>query len=64
MIQIDISRELDEHNRKLEQAKGFAEQVLAIEMLEYHNKIYLDGDNKSRSENKMALLRELISYLK
>ena len=64
MLQIDISKELEQHNQKLEKAKAYAEQILAIEMLEYHNKNYLSGDNKSRSEEKQALLRELILYIK
>lgn len=40
---------------------GLAEQLLAMELLEYHNKNYLSGDNKSRSKVRQALLRELVS---
>ena len=32
------------------------DQVLAIEILEYHGRNHLSGDNKTRSEIKMALL--------
>ena len=36
-------------------------QVLhAIEMLEYHDKNWLSGDNKSRCEGKLLLLEEAI----
>jgi hypothetical protein len=34
--------------------------VLAIEMLEYEDMNYLAGNNKSRSEEKMALLTEIL----
>ena len=39
------------------------EQVLAIETLEYHNKNYLAGDNKSRCEARRSLLIECLGIL-
>jgi len=38
-------------------------KVLAIEMLEYEDKNYLSGDNKTRSEEKQKLLKEVLGYL-
>jgi len=40
---------------------ALAEQILAMELLEYHNRNYLAGDNKSRSEVRQAMLREIVS---
>lgn len=34
--------------------------VLAIEMLEHEDMNYLSGNNKTRSEEKMALLTEIL----
>lgn len=39
------------------------EQLLAIETLEYHNKNYLSGDNKTHSESKRSLMLECLSIL-
>jgi hypothetical protein len=39
------------------------EQLLAIEILEYHNKNYLAGDNKTRNQAKRDLLLECVSEL-
>ena len=43
--------------------KSKIEKVLAIEMLEYHDKNYLAFDNKRNSEEKQELLRECVSEL-
>lgn len=45
----------------MSEIRNIAEEVLAIEMLEYHNKNHLSGDNKSRSETKQTLLRSIIA---
>ena len=37
------------------------EELQAVEMLEYHNKNWFDGDNKSRCEEKLDLLKEMAS---
>jgi hypothetical protein len=42
---------------------GLLEQVLAIEMLEYHDKNHLSGNNCTRYENKMELLKMVIDKL-
>lgn len=38
--------------KKLEYLKAELETMYAVELLEYHNKNYLAGDNKSRSESR------------
>lgn len=38
-----------------------AQQLYAIELLEYHNINYLSGDNKTRSEIKQALLKDIMN---
>ena len=48
---------------EIEIIKANIEQLIAIETLEYHNKNYLSGDNKSRCETKRSLLLECISIL-
>lgn len=45
----------------MSEIKDIAEEILAIEMLEYHNKNHLNGDNKSRSEAKQSLLKSIIA---
>lgn len=37
--------------------------LLAIETLEYENKNYLSGDNKSRSESKIILIKDMLKDL-
>jgi hypothetical protein len=47
--------------------KTFTETLYAIELLEYHNKNYLSGDNKSRSELRQGIhknMLEKIQYIK
>lgn len=39
------------------------EEVLACEMLEYHDANWLDGDPRRRSERKMERLREALILL-
>lgn len=39
---------------------GYLNELLAVEMLEYHNMNWLSGDVKTRSEKKMELIREAI----
>lgn len=46
-----------------EKVKSNLEQVLAIETLEYHNKNYLAGDNKTRCEAKRSLILECIAII-
>ena len=40
------------------------DQFLAIETLEYHDKNHLSGDNKTRSEMKMALLARCLRLIR
>jgi hypothetical protein len=48
---------------KIEAAHGIAKELLAVEMLEYHNKNWLVGSDESRSKRKQRLLRELVELL-
>jgi hypothetical protein len=41
---------------KIEYIHETLEILCAVEILEYYNKQYLDGDNKSRSMEKLKLL--------
>lgn len=45
----------------MSEIRSIAEEILAIEILEYHNKNHLSGDNKSRSEIKQSLLKRIIA---
>jgi hypothetical protein len=38
-------------------------EIYGIEFLEYHNKNLLSGDNKSRSEEKLFLLKDCINRI-
>lgn len=42
--------------RLIKEIQGIIEEDKAIQMLEYHNKNHLAGDNKSRSECRMERL--------
>ncbi len=46
--------------KKLKLLKDELEIMYAIELLEYHNKNYLSGDNKSRSEERQEQLKRAI----
>lgn len=48
---------------EIETIKANIEQLIAIETLEYHNKNYLSGNDKTRCEAKRSLLLECISIL-
>ncbi len=37
------------------------EILLAVNLLEYHDKNWLSGDNKTRCENKIRLIQEAIT---
>ena len=39
-------------------------KILAIEILEYEDKNYLSGDNKSRNEEKILLIEDCIRIIK
>ena len=43
--------------------KSYLEQLYAIELLEYHNKNYLSGDNKTRSEERQRILKDCIELI-
>ena len=43
-------------NNKIEQLKSELEKMYAVELLEYHDKNLLSGDNKSRSEDRQRQL--------
>lgn len=45
---------------KIERIRDLAEELYAIELLEYHNKNHLSGSNKLRSENKQGLCRDIL----
>ena len=47
----------------LRRSRVIASILHAIESLEYHDANHLSGDNKSRSENKMELLNELLDEI-
>ena len=49
---------------KVEGLKSDLEKVLAIEMLEYHDKNYLSFDNKRNSEEKQELLKDALKRVK
>ena len=40
--------------------KGNLEILYAVELLEYHNKNWLSGDNKTRCEAKICLLKYML----
>lgn len=44
-------------NKKLEYLKAELEKMFAVELLEYHDKNHLAGDNKSRSEERQRQLQ-------
>ena len=48
---------------QLEQLNSVTKQVMAIELLEYHNKNHLAFDNHVRISNKVALLAQAINIL-
>lgn len=51
-------------NRKLlEEISGIINEVYGIQLLEYHNKNHLSGDNKSRCEEKLNLLKYVINLI-
>ena len=51
-------------DRKMREGiKHILEELYAIELLEYHDKNLLSGDNKSRSEWRQSRLRDGISIL-
>lgn len=43
--------------KKLEYLKAELEKMYAVELLEYHDKNHLTGDNKSRSETRQEQLQ-------
>ena len=43
--------------KKLEYLKAELEKMYAVELLEYHDKNHLSGDNKSRCEKKQEQLQ-------
>ena len=43
--------------KKLECLKAELEKMYAVELLEYHDKNHLSGDNKSRCEKKQEQLK-------
>lgn len=40
--------------------KANLEILYAVELLEYHNKNWLSGDNKTRCESKITLLKHVL----
>ena len=52
-----------EDNGQIGKVRDNIEMVLAIKVLEYHNKNYLAGDNKTRNEVCRSLLLECLSVL-
>ena len=46
-----------------EKLKSLVRTILAIESLEYENKNFLSGDNKSRCEEKLTILTEALEML-
>lgn len=47
--------------QNLEEIRGYAETLLAVERLEYHDKNWLSGSSKSRSEHQQELLELVIN---
>lgn len=43
-------------DKEIEILRGHLQTLHAIELLEYHDKNFLSGDNKGRSEGKQALI--------
>ena len=43
--------------KKIEYLKAELEKMYAVELLEYHDKNHLSGDNKSRSEKRQEQLK-------
>jgi hypothetical protein len=54
---------MNEIKEKIEKAGGYAMQLLAVEYLEYHDKNWLDGDNKQNCERKIEALERIIKLL-
>ncbi len=48
---------------KLKKAESLLRQALAIEMLEYEDKNLLSGNNCSRAENKMNMLKDALQIV-
>lgn len=48
---------------RLEQVADVLEQIYGIILLEHHNKGYLNGDNATRSQAKLALIQEALDRL-
>lgn len=49
---------------KLKHMREYIETLQAVEILEYHNSNWLIGSNKSRSESKQEVYRELLKEIK
>jgi hypothetical protein len=53
------TEKIEQFAKNKEILAGVVEELLAVEMLEYNNKNWLTGDNKTRCESKMETLRSL-----
>jgi hypothetical protein len=60
-----MKSESNEFNPQIKDYRSLTivEVLLAVELLEYHDKNWLPGSNAIRSEMKQELLRELHSHL-
>ncbi len=58
--QIDMTRE-ESYSATLKRIREMAETWLAVETLEYHDKNWLSGDSKTRSEQQQVLIRNIIA---
>ncbi len=50
--------------KKIKKLQSIIDKLYAMELLEYHDKKYLSGDNKSRSEEKQIWLVECNNLLR
>ena len=50
---------MEVYDKDMKSIKDNMEVLFAVEMLEYHNKNWLSGSNKSRCESKLVIIEEL-----